>query len=123
MLKTICTLYMSLENGLSRRGRLLDPITLEELPQDSTCWVYLDGAAYSPASVRILVENWEEEKMVHPEARVAVASYRMWTRGHAGVWGAYTLSNPLRQGIAFSNEALKVIHSMLSSNSVRSTRR
>ena len=113
---------MSLENGLSRRNRLLDPITLEELPQDSTCWIHLDGAAYSPVSVRILVESWEKEKMVHPEARVAVASYRMWTRGYAGVWGAYTLPNPLRQGIAFSNDALKTIHGVLSSNSVRCLR-
>lgn len=104
----------SLENGTSRRGRLIDPLSLDELPLDRTAWVILDGAAYAPSSIRTMVENWEESKGVVPAARANVASFRTWTRGAAGVWGAYTLSNPLRQGIAFSNEALEIMHTMLS---------
>ena len=105
---------VSLENGTSRRGRLIDPLSLDELPLDRTAWVILDGAAYAPSSIRIMVENWEESKGVVPTARANVASFRTWTRGSAGIWGAYTMSNPLRQGIAFSNEALGIMHRMLS---------
>jgi hypothetical protein len=104
----------SLENGKSSRGRSTDPLTLQELPVDRMTWVILDRAAYAPGTVRILVENWEQSNGIVAGARVDVASFRTWTRGAAGKWGAYAMSNPLRQGIAFSNEALEIIYKMLS---------
>ena len=105
-----------LENASSARGRLTDPLSLEELPQDETAWMLLDSAAYAPGSVRAYVEQWEIERGVHPEARACRASFTRWARDYAGVWGAYTLSNPLRQGIALSTEALKTIYSMMSAS-------
>jgi hypothetical protein len=104
----------SLENGKSSRGRSTDPLTLQELPVDRMTWVILDRAAYAPGTVRILVENWEQSNGIVAGARVDVASFRTWTRGSGGKWGAYAMSNPLRQGIAFSNEALEIMYKMLS---------
>lgn len=110
------------ENAKSLRGRLIDPLSLEELPQDQTLWIVLGSAAYSPVSVRSYVEQWEIEKGVHPDARACVASFSRWTRGYAGVWGAYTLPDPLRQGIALSTDTLRTIHNMMSNVSVRERR-
>ena len=111
--------FKVLENATSLRGCLIDPLSLEELPQDETAWMLLDSAAYAPGSVRAYVEQWEIRKGVHPDARVCRASFMRWTRGYAGVWGAYTLLNPLRQGIALSSEALKTIYSMMSTSQNR----
>jgi len=102
------------ENGFSSRGRMLDPLTLEELPVDTTAWIVLDSAAYSPRSVRMMVEAWEDATDVLPEGRAESATFRCWTRGYAGRGGAFTMQNPLRQGVALSTTALRTIHTVLS---------
>lgn len=113
---------MPLENATSERGRLLDPLSLAELPQDRTAWLVIDGAAYAPTSIKAFIERWEEDMDVQPEASVTVASFQRWTRGHAGRYGAYSLRNPLRQDIALSRSALRKIYDMLSEQPGRTLR-
>jgi len=102
------------ENATSERGRLLDPISLCEVPVDQIAWIVLDNAVYSPQSVKSYVKAWEESNGIEDGCRRGNTDFRRWTRGTEYQIGAYRLPNPLRQGVAWSRSALQLIHSNLS---------
>ena len=102
------------ENAVNHRGRMLDPISLEELPQDRITWLVLDNAVYSPASILRYIEDWEESQEIEEEYRLGSATFRNWTRGNSRHMGAYCLANPLRTGVPWSRTALRCIYDRLS---------
>ena len=67
------------ENTVNHRGRMLDPISLEEVPQDQVAWLVLDNTVYSPASILRYIENWQESQEIEEDYRLTSASFRNWT--------------------------------------------